>query len=158
MSVLGTVKRANAKQAPEDSVPLRVAVVAAVMAAVLAVLAQGVGGPFLRVSALVGIPAGFVYSHRNRHKDGYLLKALLAAGVLAAFAGFRSGLGGMQPGAINELQLPLAELFLWVQILHSLDVPARRDLLFSLLSSLILVAVAGQGPDLRAVGQDDRRE
>ncbi|HET9443400.1 MAG TPA: transglutaminase domain-containing protein, partial [Acidimicrobiales bacterium] len=143
MSVLGAVRRANAKQVPEDSVALRGAVLVAVLAAVAALLAQGVGGPLLRAGALVGIPAGFVYSHRNRHRDGYLLKALLAAGVLAAFASFLSGMGGIQPGAINELQLPLAELFLWVQILHSLDVPARRDLLFSLLSSLILVAVAG---------------
>src|SRR5207248_3707526 len=31
------------------------------------------------------------------------------------------------------------ELFLWVQVLHSMDVPARRDLMFSLVSSLTLI-------------------
>lgn len=137
------LKRANAKHPPEESVALRVCVLVAVQAATLATLAQGVGGPSLRLAATVGIVAGFGYSHWARRRDGYLLKALLALGVLLAFASFLSTLSGMSAGAVSELQLPLAELFLWVQFFHSLDVPARRDLLFSLLSSLVLMAVAG---------------
>ena len=143
MSVLAAVKKANAKHAPEESVALRVAVLVAVLAASLAATAQGVGGSALRIAATVGIAAGFAYSHWARHRDGYLLKAMLAVGVLLAFGGFLQATTGMTAGAINEVQLPLAELFLWVQFFHSLDVPARRDLLFSLLSSLVLVAVAG---------------
>ena len=142
MSLGSMLKRANAKHPPEDSVALRVSVLVAVEAAALATLAQGIGGPALRAAATVGIAAGFGYSHWARRRDGYLLKALLAAGVLLAFASFLSTLSGMSAGAINEVQLPLAELFLWVQFFHSLDVPARRDLLFSLLSSLVLMAVA----------------
>jgi transglutaminase-like putative cysteine protease len=38
--------------------------------------------------------------------------------------------------------VPLTVLLLWLQTLHSFDVPARRDLLFSLLSSVILMTVA----------------
>lgn len=143
MSLTETLKRANAKHPPEESIALRACVLVAVLAATLATLAQGIGGPSLRVAATVGITAGFAYSHWARRRDGYLLKALLALGVMLAFAGFLSAVSGMSAGAINEVQLPLAELFLWVQFFHSLDVPARRDLLFSLLSSLVLVAVAG---------------
>jgi transglutaminase-like putative cysteine protease len=38
--------------------------------------------------------------------------------------------------------VPLAELFLWIQVLHSFDLPARRDLQFSLVSGLVLMAMA----------------
>ncbi|MEA3075577.1 MAG: protein-glutamine gamma-glutamyltransferase [Actinomycetota bacterium] len=137
------VKKANAKHPPEESVALRASVLVAVLASTLAVLAQGVGGGALRLASTVGIAGGFAYSHWARYRSGYALKAMLAVGVLLAFAGFLRVATGIQPGAINEVQLPLAELFLWVQFFHSLDVPARRDLLFSLLSSLVLMAVAG---------------
>ena len=143
MSALAMIKNANAKHDPEESVALRVAVLVSVLAATLATTSQGVGGPSLRIAATVGIAGGFAYSHWARHRDGYLLKAGLAVGVLLAFGGFLSAATGLEAGAINEVQIPLAELFLWVQFFHSLDVPARRDLLFSLLSSLVLVAVAG---------------
>ena len=143
MSALQMIKKANAKHDPEESIALRVAVLVSVLAATLATTSQGVGGLSLRLAATVGIAAGFAYSHWARHRDGYLLKAGLAVGVLLAFGGFLSAATGLEAGAINEVQIPLAELFLWVQFFHSLDVPARRDLLFSLLSSLVLVAVAG---------------
>ncbi len=140
---LAMVKKANAKHAPEESVALRAAVLVAVLAATLATTAQGVGGLSLRIASSVGIAAGFAYSHWARRRDGYVLKAMLAVGVLLAFSSFLSAATGLAAGSINEVQIPLAELFLWVQFFHSLDVPARRDLLFSLLSSLVLVAVAG---------------
>ena len=41
------------------------------------------------------------------------------------------------------MQTPLAELFIWVQLLHAFDVPGRRDLMFSLASSAVLAAIAG---------------
>jgi transglutaminase-like putative cysteine protease len=43
----------------------------------------------------------------------------------------------------DEARAPLAALFLWVQVLHAFDVPRRRDLAFSMVSSTTLVAVAG---------------
>ncbi|HEX7168785.1 MAG TPA: transglutaminaseTgpA domain-containing protein [Acidimicrobiales bacterium] len=142
MSLVGAVKRANAKGTPEESIALRVAVLVAVLAAAGAAVSQGVGGPTLRVAATLGIAFGFAYSHHARYQNGYVLKGFLAAGVLLAFGSFLSQTSGAGAQALNELQVPLAELFLWVQVLHSLDVPARRDLLFSLLSSLVLMAVA----------------
>jgi transglutaminase-like putative cysteine protease len=143
VSLVAAVKRANAKHDPEESIALRATVLVAVLAATLATTAQGVGGTALRLAATVGIAGGFAYSHWARRRDGYALKAMLAVGVLLAFGGFLQAATGLSAGAINEVQIPLAELFLWVQFFHSLDVPARRDLLFSLLSSLVLMAVAG---------------
>ena len=143
MSLIGAVKRANAKGPAEESIPFRIAVLVAVLAAATAAMSQGIGDIGLRLAATAGIIGGFAYSHHARHREGYGLKAFLAVGVIVAFINFLQASSGLGAGGINELQLPLAELFLWVQVLHSLDVPARRDLLFSLLSSFVLIAVAG---------------
>ncbi len=141
--LLERVRRVNAPPPPEDSVALRVAVLAAVLVGSGAVLAEDVGGPVLRVAVLLGIPAGFAWSHVAREREGFWLKVGLALGVLVVFGGFLRAVSGAAGGSFAEVQVPLAELFLWVQLLHSLDVPGRRDLLFSLVSSLVLVAVAG---------------
>ena len=142
MKMLERLKQVNARAAPEESVALRVAVLVAVLAAALAVVTQGVGGPALKL-AVAAIPGAFWFSHHARYRDGFWLKVGLAIGVLVAFGSFLSSLGGVQPGSLANVQIPLAELFLWVQLLHALDVPARRDLMFSVLSSLVLMAVAG---------------
>lgn len=143
MKVIEKLRRINAPPPPEESVALRVAVAVAVMSAEIAVLRQGAGDPLLRVVCLVGVPAGFLLSHLHRRRDAFWLKVGLACGLLVAFAGFLATVTRLQGGSLAEVQIPLAELFLWVQFLHSLDVPARRDLLFSLASSMALIAVAG---------------
>ena len=141
--MLERLKQVNARGAPEESVALRVAVLVAVMAAALAVLAHGVGGPDLRLGVAAGIPGAFWFSHRARYREGFWLKVALAVAVVVAFASFLDALRGVEAGSLANVQIPLAELFLWVQLIHAFDVPARRDLLFSLLSSVVLVAVAG---------------
>ena len=143
VSVLYSLKRVNTRPPAEESVALRVAVLVAVMAGGVAVMQQGVGGPAVQVVVLVGLPAGFAFSHLSRYRSGFWLKAGLAVGVVAVFAGFLKAVTGIRAGNLAEVQIPLAELFLWVQLLHALDVPARRDLLFSLVSSLVLIGVAG---------------
>ena len=137
MSLVGVVKRANAKGLPEESVALRVAVLVSVLAASSATLSQGVGGWPLRLASTLGIAGGFAYSHQARHKEGYALKAFLAVGVIAAFLHFLSATSGVGPAAINELQLPLAALTLcatvatarsaccWMSVMAMPGVPGR---------------------------------
>lgn len=143
MSALERLKKINARPLPEESVPLRVAVLVAVETAALATLAQGVGGAGLRLAVVAGIPLAFWFSWWARAQGGFWLKVGLATAVLVAFGHFLGSLTGLGQGDFSVLQIPLAELFLWMQLLHALDVPARRDLLFSLVSSLVLMAVAG---------------
>lgn len=143
MTLVERLKQANAPTTPEDSVALRVVVAVAVLAAATAVVRQGIGSAPVQVACFVVLPGAFVYSHVARHRSGFGLKVALAVGLLVAFADFLSSLGSLGMGTLADVQAPLAELFLWVQVLHSLDVPARRDLMFSLASSVILIAVAG---------------
>ena len=127
----------------EDSVRLRVAVLVTVMAAATAVLRVGAGGAVLGFACIVGLPAAYVFSHASRQRDDTWLKVLVASALLVAFAGFLIAVTGLGRDGIGSVQVPLAELFLWVQILHSLHLPARRDLMFSVASSVALIALAG---------------
>jgi transglutaminase-like putative cysteine protease len=43
--------------------------------------------------------------------------------------------------SLYDTRVPLARLFLWVQVIHSFDLPARKDLAYSLVSGVILLAV-----------------
>lgn len=134
------IRHANRRHEAEDSVPLRIAVAIAVVASATAVVREGIGGPLLGAAVVVGLPAAFAFSAATRHRSGLILKAALALGVVVAFAGFVHQLLGR--GSLGTVQAPLAQLFLWVQLLHAFDVPARRDLMFSLASSLVLMAMA----------------
>jgi len=136
------VRKANRRRKAEDSIPLRVAVGVAVVASATAVLRQGIGGPVLFAVAVAGLPMAFVFSWWTRHRPGFMVKALLAIGVVVAFAMFLRQVTSTGPANLAGMQTPLAELFVWVQLLHAFDVPARRDLMFSLASSLVLVAMA----------------
>ncbi|HUR49549.1 MAG TPA: DUF3488 and transglutaminase-like domain-containing protein [Acidimicrobiales bacterium] len=143
MSALNRIREANTRRSTEDSVPLRVAVTVAVVAAATATLRQGVGGSALAVGMLIGIPGAMLFSHLTRYREGFMLKVLLALGILAAFGRFLADVSSLGTGVASDVQIPLAELFLWTQLLHSFDVPARRDLQYSLVSSLVLIGVAG---------------
>src|ERR687896_1933192 len=126
----------STKRKPEDSVELRAWVLAAVLVGEAAVLASGYFGavtgvlvPFLTVVA-------FVVSYRRRRERNILIKVMLAFGALAALAMFfREVLS-----SLYDTRVPLARLFLWVQVIHAFDLPARKDLAYSLVSALILVA------------------
>src|ERR687883_627039 len=127
----------STKRRPEDSVELRAWVLAAVLVGEAAVLTSGYFGavtgvlvPFLTVVA-------FVVSYLRRRERNVLIKVLLAFGALAALAMFfREVLS-----SLYDTRVPLARLFLWVQVIHAFDMPARKDLSYSLVSGLILVAV-----------------
>src|SRR5215212_3253601 len=117
------------KRKPEDSVELRAWVLAAVLTSGYFGAVTSVLVPFLTVVA-------FVVSYLRRRERNFLIKVLLAFGALAALAMFfREVLT-----SLYDTRVPLARLFLWVQVIHSFDVPARKDLNYSLVSGLILIA------------------
>jgi protein-glutamine gamma-glutamyltransferase len=142
LSLARSVKSANVKGAPETSVAVRVATLFAVLFAANATLQQDVGDPSLRYALPVGIVGAFAFSYYARFRPGFIVKMFLALGMLAASAHFVTQLAGIGQNAAAA-QRPLAELFLWTQLLHSFDVPARRDLRFSLAASTVLIGVGG---------------
>jgi len=120
---------------------MRVVCAVAVEIGLLAVVAQGVLDDRVAVLALVLAPLGYVVSSRRRGRRNTLLKVVLAFALLVATARFLRAVGTI--ATPDEARAPLAALFLWVQVLHAFDVPRRRDLAFSMVSSTTLIAVGG---------------
>jgi transglutaminase-like putative cysteine protease len=122
-------------------VALRLVAAAAVEVAILAVVAQGAVDGLTSAAALALAPAGYLFSYRQRHRSATATKVVLAVALMAAFVAFLQNVRNV--ATVDEARLPLASLFLWVQVLHAFDVPKRRDLAFSIVSSVILMAEAG---------------
>src|SRR3712207_3679257 len=121
----------------EDSVELRGWVLAAVLVGEAAVLTSGYFGALMGILVPLLTVVAFVVSYHRRRERNILIKVMLAFGALAMLAVFfREALS-----SLYDTRVPLARLFLWVQVIHAFDLPARKDLAYSLVSGLILVAV-----------------
>ena len=139
--LIAMIRRVNETRRPEDSLALRLSVLAAVMTATLALLAESAIDLTTGALLTVALPIAYWVSYRRRAKDNWHIKLALTVGAIIALFRFLQQLGGV--ATLDEVRFPLADLFLWVQVLHGFDLPARKDLNFSLGSSLTLMAVAG---------------
>jgi transglutaminase-like putative cysteine protease len=110
---------------------------AAVIVSVFAVTAHDDFHEYRAMIPLL-VAAGFAFSYWRRGKRNWWIKLVLAGLCLQVSWNFLRNVVA-DP---YHTSVPLTILLLWLQTLHSFDVPARRDLLFSLLSSVILMAVA----------------
>ncbi|MEP6759662.1 MAG: transglutaminase domain-containing protein [Actinomycetota bacterium] len=131
----------GARALPEDSIAMRVVVALAVEVGLVAVISQGVVSERIALVALALAPFGYLVSHRRRGRPNVGIKVALAAGLLLALARFLGQMGTVT--SPDAARAPLAALFVWVQVLHAFDVPRRRDLAFSMVSSTTLIAVGG---------------
>lgn len=92
--------------------------------------------------SLWAIPLSFigaVWSWYRRRKRNVIVKFFLAIGMLLAMASFFGNLFS----SLNDTRLVLAELLIQLQVLHSFDLPRRKDLGYSMVIGLILLGVAG---------------
>lgn len=126
---------------PEDSIRIRAIVLATVMVSVFALVAQGAVPSTTAFGTLVLVPVGFVLSYRRRNGRNILLKIFLAVALLVALGSFLREVAGVQ--SVDDARVALASLFLWVQVIHSFDLPRLRDLAFSVGASVVLIAEAG---------------
>lgn len=132
-------RQINKKLPPENSIFARAMVLAAVLVGTAAVIAQGYFAASTAILAPAGIVAGSILSWYRRDNINIGLKVFLSFALLAVSTGFFYTMA-VEP---YDTRVPLAELFLWIQVLHSFDVPARRDLRFSLVSGLVMISMAG---------------
>ncbi len=136
---LARYRAINKKLPSENSIAARVAVLAAILTGTAAVISQGYFGAVTNAIAPTGIILGFVYSWRKRDNANVGLKIMLSFALLFVTFYFFY----IMVAEPYDTRVPLAELFLWIQVLHSFDVPARRDLYFSLVAGLVLISMAG---------------
>jgi protein-glutamine gamma-glutamyltransferase len=122
---------------PEDSIPLRVFTQSLVIVGIVATdLAAST------YTSLWAIPAsilGATWSWYRRREQNIPTKFCLAIGMLLTLAAFFVRLFE----ELNDTRLALAELLIQLQVLHSFDLPRRKDLGYSMVIGLILLGVAG---------------
>ncbi|WP_051352956.1 DUF3488 and DUF4129 domain-containing transglutaminase family protein [Picosynechococcus sp. NKBG15041c] len=132
------------KPQTEESVLLRILVQLLVIVGIIATDVAAAGNMIwfgLPISVLA-VPLsilGGIWSWQNRQKPNVGAKFLIAIGMLGMLLLFFQNL----VIALNDTRLVLAELLIQLQILHSFDLPRRKDLGYSMVIGLILLGVAG---------------
>ncbi|HEV8340008.1 MAG TPA: DUF3488 and DUF4129 domain-containing transglutaminase family protein [bacterium] len=121
----------------EGSAALRVWTYLCVLTSVFAITAHEDFGA-LRYTMAGLVTTGFLLSWVRRRRRNLWIKVVLSVGCLWAAWNFLRALSA-DP---FHTSIPLTVFLLWLQTLHSYDLPRRRDLLFSLLTSVVLMAVA----------------
>ena len=120
----------------EESLLLRVLAQSLVLVGIVATdiaASTGMSGWAIPLSVL-----GAYWSWRRRHQRNIAAKFCIAIGMLVALAAFFVGLRA----ELNDTRLVLAELLVQLQVLHSFDLPRRKDLGYSMIIGLILLGVA----------------
>ena len=128
MKLLSAVRRANRPGPPENSIALRVACAGAVVTGIAACHAEGELSPLVTVASVLLVIGGMVLSYRTRSRPLPAVKPVLALAAVGAFVWFFHQLTGQAIYDVSTVEDPLAVLFVWVQVAHAFDVPARRDL------------------------------
>ncbi|MGC9960831.1 MAG: transglutaminaseTgpA domain-containing protein [Acidimicrobiales bacterium] len=137
------VRRANAPHSPENSAFFRTSTLIAVLVGIFACESVGELSPSSALVAGIAIAAGMTFSALTRKRPWGWVKILLAGAVIAVFVQFvYEVFGAAHTGELSSIEVPLAGLFTWVQVVHAFDVPARRDLLFSVAAAGALITVA----------------
>lgn len=125
----------------EDSWLLRMLVQGLVTLGIISVSVAAIGVTDTSLWNLLAIPLslwGAAFSWRHRRQPNRVVKGIIAIGMLLAMAVFFSRLLD-QPG---DTRIVLAELLVQLQVLHSFDLPRRKDLGYSMMIGLILLGVA----------------
>lgn len=121
----------------EDSIWLRVLVQGLVVVGIVAtdIAAETQMSVWAVPLSLVGA----TWSWYRRRDRNIAVKFVLAIGMLLALGAFLNNLLTQ----LNDTRLVLAELLIQLQVLHSFDMPRRKDLGYSMIIGLILLGVAG---------------
>jgi protein-glutamine gamma-glutamyltransferase len=125
------------KAVPEESLLLRVLVQAMVVVGIIAT--DVAAETYLSLWAIPLSIVGATWSWYHRHGRNIGAKFGLALAMLGALGYFVAHL----VGSINDTRLVLAELLVQMQVIHTFDLPRRKDLGYSMTIGLILISVAG---------------
>ncbi|MEO0373047.1 MAG: DUF3488 and DUF4129 domain-containing transglutaminase family protein [Cyanobacteria bacterium P01_A01_bin.17] len=138
--------KASTSMLVEDSVALRVSVQALVSVGILATDMAAATG-----NGLWAIPLslmGATWSYRQRRRRNLGAKIGIAVGMLLVLFFFLSRLVTQ----LGDSRLALAELLIQLQVLHTFDMPRRKDLGYSAVIGVILLGVAATISETTAFG------
>jgi transglutaminase-like putative cysteine protease len=143
VTLWGRVVEANRSGPAEESVSFRIASALTVVIAIGACWSQGELRPAVAILTMAATVVGNLVSYWRRERPWPVVKPILAICVVGGFVWFIVTVTARaSPGDIATVEGPLATLFAWVLSTHAFDVPARRDVAYSLAGSAALMAVA----------------
>ncbi|MFA6450790.1 MAG: hypothetical protein WCX65_15050, partial [bacterium] len=122
----------------ENSLSLRAVTFLAVALGVF-VSARDTGLAAPMAIGLAGISAGFVFSYARRMFSNWWMKVFVSFGMIAAGYFY---INQMLYTSRDHIVV-LTEMLIWLQLMHSFDLPRRKDLIYSLLSAFMLICVGG---------------
>ncbi len=120
----------------EDSLLLRILVQLLVIVGIVAT--DVASEESLNLWAVPVSIVGATWSWYRRRDRNVAAKFCIAIGMLVALFAFFTRL----VGELNDTRLVLAQLLINIQVLHSFDLPRRKDLGYSIVIGLILLSVA----------------
>lgn len=135
---LETYRRLSRPTRIEKSIYFRLVVFVATVLSFWAVYLEGGLSLELALFATIGTAAGNLVSWYRKEKDNIPLKLFLTLLLLVMFFDY---LNQLSQSSLDP-RLPLARFFVLVLVLHSFDLPASRDLMFSVLGGGILLGIA----------------
>lgn len=122
----------------EDSILLRVLVFLTIAVAIGATASAAESQLWLPLLGIGGSLLGTWLSFARRRVKNWWIKVILALLMLVALANFLTEISDNP----YDARIPLANLLIWLQVLHSFDLPRRKDVFYSLWVALILISVA----------------
>lgn len=121
----------------EESRLYRAAVCVLVMFALVLTLHQ-IEWPSYWWMVILLTPLASYLSYQRRHQKNLEIKIFLSFAMVALLFWFLTRLRA----STYDPRIPLAELLIWLQTLHCFDLPAKKDLRYTVLVALILMALA----------------
>jgi transglutaminase-like putative cysteine protease len=121
----------------EDSGLYRVAVTVLVMYALVLTLHQ-LEWPSYWWMVVLLTPAASWMSYHRRYSPNLEIKIFLSVAMVGLLYWFLLRLAS----SMFDPRIPLAELLIWLQTLHAFDLPGKKDLRYTVLVALILMAMA----------------
>lgn len=140
---IDALKRVNATARVEHDPVLRAAVLAAVLLAFILTAVSGLLGWGEVAVVTLLTSAASLWAWRRRADVTHGTKVVVALGAL--FSLYRFFTEAALSGSIDDVREPLTRLFVFVQLLHAADTPSRRDVVFGLVSSVVVVALSATG-------------
>ncbi len=131
-------RRLGSLPLPETEESLLLRMLAQAMVLVGIVATDVAASTYMSVWAIPFSIMGASWSWFRRRKRNIAVKFCIAIGMLLALAAFFVRLRA----ELNDTRLVLAELLVQLQVLHSFDLPRRKDLGYSMVIGLILIGVA----------------
>jgi protein-glutamine gamma-glutamyltransferase len=137
-------RRFNRKESrvAEDSIALRVVTSLMALNGFAAVFQIIESSEVLTALSALGVIAGSIVSYHRRGKNNFWIKVAISWGILLIAGLFFRDLLARLASSVSDTRVPLTQMLVALQALHTFDMPRRRDLNVSALVGLALLASA----------------